>query len=154
VVLPLRWTDEADTTHPLPRYETAGAAGADVRANFAPDNRADGLMLAPGARALVPTGLMMAVPEGYEVQIRPRSGLALKQGITLVNSPGTIDSDYRGPVGVILINLGDTPFHVTHGARIAQMIIAPVVQARPHLVTSLDETARGAAGFGSTGVRA
>ena len=113
----------------LPDYETEGAAGADLRANFA-DGARDGVVLAPGERALVPTGLRLAVPEGYEVQLRPRSGLALKHGITLPNSPGTIDSDYRGPLGVIVMNAGSAPFEVTHGMRIAQMVIAPVVQAR------------------------
>ncbi|MDF1854633.1 dUTP diphosphatase [Pseudooceanicola sp.] len=134
----------------LPSYATAGAAGADLRANFPADAR-DGVRLAPGARALVPTGLAMAIPEGFEVQIRPRSGLALKHGVTLVNAPGTIDSDYRGPVAVILINLGEQPFQVTHGERIAQMVLAPVTRARFAEVGDLDETARGGGGFGSTG---
>jgi dUTP pyrophosphatase len=134
----------------LPAYATAGAAGADLRANF-PDRGA--VTLAPGARALVPTGLCIAVPRGYEVQVRPRSGLALKYGITLPNSPGTIDSDYRGPLGVIVMNAGDEPFEIEHGARIAQMVVAPVVQARFEAVARLQETARGAGGFGSTGVR-
>lgn len=132
----------------LPAYETAGAAGADLRANF--EDRA-GVSLAPGARALIPTGLAMAIPPGFEVQVRPRSGLALKHGIALVNSPGTIDSDYRGPVGVILLNTSDTAFTVAHGERIAQMVMAPVVQAAIHEVGSLDATSRGAGGFGSTG---
>ena len=141
-----QWVEGADQTLGLPAYETVGAAGADLRANLdAPTT------LAPGARALVPTGLRMAIPDGYEVQVRPRSGLALKHGVTLVNTPGTIDSDYRGPVGVIMINLGDAPFEITHGMRIAQMVVAPVVQARFRAVAELDETARGAGGFGSTG---
>jgi len=143
-------TPEADPAIPLPAYETAGAAGADLRANFPPDQR-EGVSLDPGARVLVPTGLKLAVPEGHEVQIRPRSGLALKNGITLPNSPGTIDSDYRGPLGVIVLNLGDAPFHIAHGARIAQMVLAPVLRADFELVDSLDETARGQGGFGSTG---
>ncbi len=143
--------DGFDPEIALPSYETAGAAGADIRANFGAPDRASGLTLPPGARALVPTGFSMAVPPGYEAQIRPRSGLALKYGITLLNSPGTIDSDYRGPVGVILANLGTRPFVVAHGERIAQMIVAPVVRARFHPVQTLDETARGAGGFGSTG---
>lgn len=134
----------------LPAYATEGAAGADLRANFAEGARA-GVTLEPGARALVPTGLSMAIPEGYEVQIRPRSGLALKHGVTLVNTPGTIDSDYRGPVGVIMVNLGEVPFHVAHGERIAQMVVAPVTKGRFAEVASLDATARGAGGFGSTG---
>ena len=141
-----QWVEGADQTLGLPAYETAGAAGADLRANL------DATMtLAPGARALVPTGLRMAIPDGYEVQVRPRSGLALKHGVTLVNTPGTIDSDYRGPVGVIMINLGDAPFEITHGMRIAQMVAAPVVQGRFRAVAELDDTARGAGGFGSTG---
>lgn len=138
----------ADQTLGLPSYETAGAAGADLRANL-PDQVA--LTLAPLGRALVPTGLRMAVPLGFEVQIRPRSGLALKHGVTLANAPGTIDSDYRGPLGVILINLGDKDFTVTHGMRIAQMVVASVVQVDVEVVQDLDETARGAGGFGSTG---
>ncbi|WP_239113359.1 dUTP diphosphatase [Shimia biformata] len=145
------WDEGADRSLGLPSYETAGAAGADLRANF-PDNGRDGLVLAPGARALVPTGLRLAIPAGFEVQIRPRSGLALKHGITLPNSPGTIDSDYRGPLGVIVMNAGDADFHVEHGARIAQMVVAPVVQATFVEVDTLDDTARGAGGFGSTGV--
>jgi dUTP pyrophosphatase len=105
-----------------------------------------------GARALIPTGLRMAINNGFEVQIRPRSGLALKHGISMVNAPGTIDSDYRGSVGVILINHADAPFDVTHGMRIAQMVMAPVIQSEFEVVGALDETDRGAAGFGSTGV--
>lgn len=141
-----QWVEGADQTLGLPAYETAGAAGADLRANLdAP------MTLEPGARALVPTGLRMAIPDGYEVQVRPRSGLALKHGVTLVNTPGTIDSDYRGPVGVIMINLGDAPFEITHGMRIAQIVVAPVMQARFRAVAELDDTARGAGGFGSTG---
>ena len=147
VTLRLAWEDGADRSLGLPRYETAGAAGADLRANL-PDGP---VTLAPGARALVPTGLRLAIPAGFEAQLRPRSGLALKHGITLPNSPGTIDSDYRGPLGVIVLNAGDAAFEITHGMRIAQMVVAPVVQARFEAVEALDETARGAAGFGSTG---
>ncbi|WP_108830400.1 dUTP diphosphatase [Ascidiaceihabitans donghaensis] len=138
----------ADTDVALPSYETAGAAGADIRANF-PDGV--GITLAAGTRALVPTGLSMAIPQGFEVQVRPRSGLALKHGIALVNSPGTIDADYRGPVGIILLNTGSEPFHVAHGDRIAQIVVAPVVQAIFDVVDALDDTDRGAGGFGSTG---
>lgn len=142
--------DWADPDVPLPAYESDGAAGADLRANFpAPDR--DGHVLGPGARALVPTGLSMAIPAGFEVQVRPRSGLALKHGVTLVNTPGTIDSDYRGPVGVIMINLGHEPYHVAHGERIAQLVVAPVTRARFAEADRLDETARGTGGFGSTG---
>ncbi|MBQ0751824.1 MAG: dUTP diphosphatase [Roseovarius sp.] len=144
-----QWEEGADRALGLPAYETAGAAGADLRANF-PDRGM--VTLAPGARVLVPTGLRLAVPVGYEVQLRPRSGLALKHGITLPNSPGTIDSDYRGPLGVILMNAGQEAFEITHGMRIAQMVVAPVAQAQFALVETLDETARGAGGFGSTGI--
>lgn len=139
----------ADPDLPLPRYESAGAAGADLRADLGGET----LELAPGARALIPTGLMMAIPPGYEVQIRARSGAALREGLGLVNGLGTIDSDYRGPVGVIAINFGQDPITIQHGDRIAQMIVAPVVQARFRSVLALDETARGVAGFGSTGRR-
>ena len=148
MIVQLALADGADSSIALPAYATAGAAGADVRANFA-DRKS--VTLAAGARALIPTGLRMAIAQGFEVQIRPRSGLALKHGISMVNAPGTIDSDYRGPVGVILVNMGDAPFDVTHGMRIAQMVVAPVVQARFLLVDTLDATARGAGGFGSTG---
>lgn len=145
------YLDGADHEIHLPAYETVGSAGADIRANFSAEHRAEGLVLAPGERALVPTGLQIAIPAGFEVQVRPRSGLALKKGVTLANTPGTIDSDYRGPLGVILINLGDQPFHVMHGDRIAQLVVAPVVQGWFEQVATLDETERGAGGFGSTG---
>ena len=143
----LCWADGADRSLPLPAYESAGAAGADLRANL-PEGP---VTLAPGARALISTGLHMAIPQGFEVQIRPRSGLALKHGITLINGPGTIDSDYRGIVGVIMGNMGQEAFTVEHGMRIAQMVVAPVMQAGFDLADSLDETPRGAGGFGSTG---
>lgn len=142
--------DWADAGVALPNYTTAGAAGADLRANFADGV---GVTLAPGARALVPTGLRVAVPEGFEMQIRPRSGLALKHGVTLANAPGTIDADYRGPLGVILINFGAEPFVVEHGARIAQAVITPVMQVAFEVVDDLGDTARGTGGFGSTGTR-
>lgn len=142
------WEVDADRSLGLPQYETTGAAGADLRANLT-DKKS--ITVAPMARALIATGLRLAIPQGYEVQIRPRSGLALKHGITLPNSPGTIDADYRGPLGVILMNAGDAPFTVEHGMRIAQMVVAPVVQAQFHAVDTLDTTARGAGGFGSTG---
>ena len=132
---------------PLPAYETGGSAGMDLYA--AVD---EPVTLAPGARALVPTGLAIALPPGFEAQVRPRSGLALKQGVTLLNTPGTIDSDYRGEIGVILVNLGDANVEIIRGMRIAQMVIAPVSQASWREVDALDETARGAGGFGSTGV--
>jgi dUTP pyrophosphatase len=143
---------DADATVPLPAYATVGAAGADIRANLPADQRVSGITLAPGARVLVPTGLACAIPTGFEMQIRARSGLALKYGIGLPNAPATIDSDYRGPLGVIVINWGDAPFVIEHGARIAQIVIAPVVQADFALVETLDQTARGHGGYGSTGV--
>ena len=129
---------------PLPSYATPGAAGMDVVA-------AESLILAPGARHAVATGFAIAIPPGYEVQVRPRSGLALKHGITCLNTPGTIDEDYRGEVKVILANLGDTRFYVVRGERIAQLVPAPVQKARFREVRDLDDTARGAGGFGSTG---
>lgn len=132
---------------PLPAYETGGSAGMDLRAAV-PDDAP--LTLAPGARALVPTGLKIALESGYEAQVRPRSGLALKHGLTCLNSPGTIDSDYRGEVGVILINHGQEPFVIRRGERIAQMVIARHEQATM-VEAALDDTARGAGGFGSTG---
>ncbi len=131
---------------PLPSYATPGAAGMDLLAAVqAP------LVLAPGARTLVPTGLAIALPAGYELQVRPRSGLALKNGIVLPNSPGTIDEDYRGEVKVILQNHGSEPFVVNHGDRIAQLVVAPVTRVTVILTDALDETTRGAGGFGSTG---
>ena len=147
----MTWLPEADTSLALPQYETSGAAGADLRANLPPDARAAGIALAPGARALVPTGLAVAIPPGFEMQIRPRSGLALKHGLSLANAPGTIDSDYRGPLGIILINLGQDVVTIAHGDRIAQAVITPVAQATFTLAETLDETDRGTGGFGSTG---
>ena len=132
---------------PLPSYETEQAAGMDLPAAVEDD-----LVIEPGSRAMVPTGLAIALPAGYEAQVRPRSGLAAKNGVTVLNSPGTVDADYRGEVKVILINLGDAPFTVTRGMRIAQMVIAPVTRAATVEVAVLPETARGAGGFGSTGV--
>jgi len=136
---------------PLPSYETAEAAGMDLRAAVPEDAP---LTLKPGERGLVPTGFAMAIPLGFEVQIRPRSGLALKHGIGLVNAPGTVDSDYRGEIKIILINLGQEDFEISRGMRIAQMIIAPVLQVAIEPVESLNNTTRGAGGFGSTGVGA
>jgi dUTP pyrophosphatase len=132
----------------LPAYETQQAAGMDLRAAVPEDAP---LTLTPGARAMIPTGLCFALPPGFEAQVRPRSGLAARHGVTCLNTPGTIDADYRGEVQVILINLGQEPFVVRRGERIAQMIIAPVTQAQLQVVTELDATARGAGGFGSTG---
>jgi len=133
---------------PLPAYETAQAAGMDLRAAV-PDD--EPLVLRPGARFPVPTGLAFALPDGFEAQVRPRSGLAAKHGVTCLNTPGTIDADYRGEVKVILVNLGEEDFTIRRGDRIAQLVIAPVVQARWNEVENLDETARGVGGFGSTG---
>lgn len=150
-VLRMVWEDWADRQLPLPSYETTGAAGADIRANLMPDMRGVGLVLRPMERAIVPTGFRVEIPSGYEMQIRPRSGLAVKHGISLPNTPGTIDSDYRGPLGVALINLGAEPYVIRHGDRIAQLIVAPVVQARFEVVNNLSATVRGEGGFGSTG---
>ena len=137
----------ADAALPLPEYQTAGAAGADLRADLG----GGALTLAPRQIALVPTGLRVQIPEGYEMQIRPRSSLALKHGVTLPNTPGTIDSDYRGPLGVIMINLGSQAYTIEHGERIAQVVVAPVTRAAYALAEALEDTARGAGGFGSTG---
>ena len=151
VKINVSWSDTADRDLGLPTYETVGAAGADLRANLPIDLRDAGIEISPGGRALVPTGLRLEIPMGYEVQVRARSGLALKHGITLANAIGTIDSDYRGDLGVILWNGGADVFRVTHGMRIAQMVVAPVVQATFAIVDALDETDRGTGGFGSTG---
>ncbi len=145
------WEEWADRSVALPSYETPGAAGADIRANLPPDIRGAGVTLRSMERKIIPTGLRVAIPAGFEMQIRPRSGLALKHGLSLPNTPGTIDSDYRGPLGVLLINFGADPFTLRHGERIAQIIVAPVVQARFATVDALSDTARGAGGFGSTG---
>lgn len=131
---------------PLPAYATPGSAGMDLAADVAED-----LVIPPGGRATVPTGLAFAVPAGHEVQVRPRSGLASKAGVTVLNAPGTIDADYRGEVRVILVNLGDAPFTIRRGDRIAQAVVAPVVQVAVVEVAALDETDRGSGGFGSTG---
>jgi len=141
----------ADTALPLPAYATAGAAGADVRADLAEADRAGGLTLAPGGRALVPTGLLLEIPPGFEVQVRPRSGLALKRGLTVLNAPGTIDSDYRGELGVLLVNLGPERQTIAHGERIAQLVVAPAPQAVYEAAGALGASARAAGGFGSTG---
>jgi len=131
---------------PLPDYATADAAGADLLAAVGED-----LVLEPGHRALVPTGISIQLPAGYEAQVRPRSGLAIKHGVTALNSPGTIDADYRGEVGVILINHGQEPFRIERGMRIAQMVVAPVTRAEWRERDGLDDSERGAGGFGSTG---
>ena len=137
----------ADPALPLPSYETAGAAGADLRA----DLEGAEITLTPMERRLIPTGLRMQIPPGFEVQVRARYGAALRDGLSLVNGVGTIDADYRGPVGVIVINLSDVPLVIRHGDRIAQIVVAPVVQAIFTPAQSVNETARGSGGFGSTG---
>ena len=134
--------------HPLPQYATAQSAGMDLRAYLS-----EPVMLQPMQRALVPTGLYIALPEGYEAQVRPRSGLALKRGITVLNAPGTIDADYRGEIGVLLINLSNIPFEITDGERIAQLVIASYEQAEWNPVTVLDDTERGDGGYGHTGTK-
>jgi dUTP pyrophosphatase len=134
---------------PLPRYETAGAAGMDLVAANPPDAP---VVLQPMQRALIPTGLVFQLETGFEAQVRPRSGLAFKHGVTVLNAPGTVDADYRGEVQVLLVNLGSEPFTVTRGMRIAQAIIAPVIQVDPLEVEQVDETPRAAGGFGSTGL--
>jgi dUTP pyrophosphatase len=133
---------------PLPAYQTAHAAGLDLAAAVSADTP---MTLAPGARSLVPTGFAIALPEGFEAQVRPRSGLAAHHGVTVLNTPGTVDADYRGEIQVILVNLGAEPFVVTRGLRIAQLVIAPVARATVTEADTLDDTARGAGGFGSTG---
>lgn len=135
------------SSNDLPEYSTLGSAGMDLRASLS-----DSVVLNPGERKLIPTGLKLALPVGYELQVRPRSGLALKYGITVLNSPGTVDSDYRGDVGVILINLGSEPFTINHGDRIAQAVISKYEVIKWNLVESLDETERGSGGFGHSGV--
>ena len=137
-----------DEKLPLPAYETKEAAGADLRASLPEEGK---LVLLPGSRVLVPTGLSFEIPSGYEVQIRPRSGLSLKTNLLVVNSPGTIDSDYRGEVKIILGNFGNTEEVIEHGDRVAQMVLSPVTQANFELASNLSETDRGAGGFGSTG---
>lgn len=134
----------------LPEYETSNSAGMDLMAAL---SEGEELILSPGKRLLVPTGLAMALKDGYEAQVRPRSGLAWKNGLTVLNTPGTIDADYRGEVKVILVNLGDEDFKITRGMRIAQMVIAPVTQISWSKQDNLNETTRGAGGFGSTGVK-
>ena len=133
---------------PLPSYQTAHAAGLDLLAAVP---ATDHVILAPGERSLVPTGIAIALPEGYEAQVRPRSGLAVRHGLTVLNSPGTIDADYRGEIQVLLANLGNAPVTITRGMRVAQMVVAPVVRAQILEVASLDKTQRGSGGFGSTG---
>ncbi|HEX3774564.1 MAG TPA: dUTP diphosphatase [Polyangiaceae bacterium] len=145
--LPLKVQKIGPIDVPLPAYQTPKSAGLDLCAAIA-----EAKQIEPGARALIPTGLAFAIPDGYEGQVRPRSGLALKYGLSIVNTPGTIDSDYRGMVQVVLINLGQAPYLVEPLSRIAQLVICPIIQAELELVTALDETSRGSGGYGSTGV--
>ncbi len=148
VTIRFSWLDPtAAVDLQLPAYETAGSSGMDVRAAVS-----DQLTIQPGARALVPTGFAVAIPVGYEIQVRPRSGLAVKHGLSLPNTPGTIDADYRGEVKIAMINLGAEPVTIKRGERIAQLVVAPVVRAAIELVSDLDETTRGSGGFGHTGV--
>ncbi|HEV2604814.1 MAG TPA: dUTP diphosphatase [Microvirga sp.] len=148
ITLPVRRLPHAEGL-PLPRYETDGAAGLDLLAANASETP---IVLPPLGRALVPTGLVLGVPEGYEAQVRPRSGLALNHGITVLNAPGTIDADYRGEVQVLLVNLGAEPFTISRGARIAQVVVAPVTRVEPLEQPVLGATKRAAGGFGSTGI--
>ncbi|MBT8330481.1 MAG: dUTP diphosphatase [Desulfofustis sp.] len=148
VTIKFTWLDPAAAAElQVPSYETAGSSGMDVRAAVA-----DHLVIDPGARALVPTGFAVAIPVGYEIQVRPRSGLAVKHGLSLPNTPGTIDADYRGEVKIAMINLGAEPITIRRGERIAQMVVAPVVRAAIEVVSELDDTTRGSGGFGHTGV--
>ena len=139
-----------DQSLPLPKYETNGSAGMDIRACFP---HKDQLTIDPYERVLIPTGLKFAIPEGYEMQVRPRSGLSLKTGLLVTNSPGTIDSDYRGELQIIIGNLGENHEIIRHGDRIAQILFAPVIRANLQVVSELGETARGSGGFGSTGIK-
>ena len=147
VEIKITWAADADRALGLPAYETPGSAGMDLRAAID-----EPIRLTPMERALVPNGIKIALPQGYEAQVRPRSGLAVKHGVTVLNTPGTVDSDYRGELKTTIINLGSEPFVINRGDRIAQMIIAPVTQTEMVEVERLDETERGSGGFGSTGV--
>ncbi len=151
VTIKISWTDEADQALGLPRRESPGAAGLDLKANLLIADRLAGIGIAPGAFTLVPTGLRVALPPGYEAQVRPRSGLAYRSGVTVLNSPGTIDSDYRGEIRILLVNFGTSPASILHGDRIAQLVIAALPPYEIHPVRDLDSTTRGHGGFGSTG---
>jgi dUTP pyrophosphatase len=146
VTLWMRPADRSGERAPMPRAMSAGAAGLDLCADLE-----EAVVLEPGARGLIPTGWHLAIPEGFEGQVRPRSGLALKHGVTVLNAPGTVDADYRGEVGVILVNHGHQPFAVRHGERIAQLVVAPVARVEACVTSLLEGTARGGGGFGSTG---
>lgn len=150
VTVKIKTLPHYDASFELPFYATEGAAGADIRASL-PEKKS--IIVKPGERLLVPTGLSMEIPLGYEVQVRPRSGLSLKSSLMVVNSPGTIDCDYRGEVNIIIGNFGKEDYVIEHGLRIAQLVLSPVIQARYVTTDDLSETARGAGGFGSTGTR-
>ena len=148
ILIQFKWLDPAAAADlRVPSYETAGSSGMDVCAAVT-----DQVTIGPGARALIPTGFAVAIPAGYEIQVRPRSGLAVKHGLSLPNSPGTIDADYRGEVKIAMINLGQEPVTIKRGDRVAQLVVAPVVRAALDVVSELDDTARGSGGFGHTGV--
>jgi len=148
----ITYLQNADKNISLPVYETSQSSGMDLRANLTKDNRVNGISIQAKKWLLIPTGLAISMPIGYEAQIRPRSGLAFKYGVSILNSPGTIDADYRGELGVLLINHGEDEFHINHGDRIAQIVFAPVIQVVWNQVTYLDESSRDANGFGSTGI--
>jgi len=148
----ITYLQNADRNISLPMYETSQSSGMDLRANLIEDNRVNGISIQAKKWLLIPTGLAISMPIGYEAQIRPRSGLAFKHGVSVLNSPGTIDADYRGELGVLLINHGEDEFHINHGDRIAQIVFAPVIQVVWNQVTYLDESSRDANGFGSTGI--
>ena len=148
----ITYLQNANRNISLPVYETSQSSGMDLRANLIEDNRVNGISLQAKKWLLIPTGLAISMPIGYEAQIRPRSGLAFKHGVSVLNSPGTIDADYRGELGVLLINHGEDEFHINHGDRIAQIVFAPVIQVVWKQVTYLDESSRDANGFGSTGI--
>ena len=147
-ILKIKLLENFDTNLPLPKYETPQAAGADLRASF---GIGESMVIKPGQRVLIPTGMAFEIPAGFEVQVRPRSGLSLKTGLMVVNSPGTIDADYRGEVKIIMGNLGSADETIVHGDRVAQMVLMPVPQAQFEIVEQLSSTDRGAGGFGSTG---
>ena len=153
VLVPITLLENHDPALEIPRHETDGSAGMDLRACLAPEDRARGLIIAPMSRALVPTGISLAIPDGHEGQVRPRSGLAVRSGITVLNSPGTIDSDYRGELRVLLINLGAENKTLAHGERIAQLVIAPYCRTELNVVPELEGTDRAGGGFGSTGTQ-
>ena len=153
VPVKIAFTEGADPELGFPASATEGAAGLDLRANLREDIRLAGISLEPGARQMIPCGIRIALPRGFEAQVRPRSGLASRHGVSILNGPGTIDSDYRGEINVILINHGKQPFHVHHGDRIAQMIVAPVTLPQWEVTEPGEETERGRDGFGSTGTK-